>query len=652
MPLLTEIEYVLDISETVRFYSTPEIPIHHISAILLSHFTTTKIPLLEDNIDLNIRYRQQLKMNYISFANNVIDLTTSYLISLHDLENTTGITNVIIPGYYRHDAVSKLGLIYYREAAVIFDEKNDPKMRQLEIALLIGRSITYQFFRNCISNSWSYMWLNHGLTTLLALDAIDENFPEFHIKDLFVVQTLQESLRFDDDFIMKPLISDMKSPETELLSASYYLKAPSILRMLQHMLSSYVFEKGIKIYLSRNPVLEEPIDSFWTAMQSVYDASALNHRIYESSVKQLMDAWTKQQHYPIVEVTFDSHVTVSAENMNSTNEEKWWIPYTTVTNRNDKPDFSLLLIHFDLRFLSVGDDIFLPDKVETNWTIINVQQIGYYRVFYDESILNLIREYLFMHEHINKIHVLNRAQIIDDAFYFFMKNKISLRAFLELTEYLRKEKNFIAWYPMFKSLEYMSTFFHYRHSSYMKTSMMRTVNDLFVLINDDSSFSLNYLKDSLKEEISRWACVLGSSECKAEANSKLKTHLKEKNIILPWWKKWTYCNGLMIADNNTWFSALLHIDYTERSNYKIFEYLTCSENFLFIRHYIDFIESSETMNDTAKDYSQILIFHSIIARHAKNDTMLDYLLANLHKIPRYFYSKIYCLNSSKNLFIY
>ena len=92
---------------------------------------------------------------------------------------------------------------------------------------------------------------------------------------------------------------------------------------------------------------------------------------------------------------------------------------------------------------------------------------GYYRVKYDKTTLGQISEYLNS-DHINEIPVLNRAQIIDDAFYFFMRNETDLNVFLNLTKYLWRETDFIAWYPMFKGLEYMSTFFHYQNSSYIK----------------------------------------------------------------------------------------------------------------------------------------------------------------------------------------
>ncbi|XP_011062975.1 PREDICTED: aminopeptidase N-like [Acromyrmex echinatior] len=629
-PTRNTTSYILDFQKIMQVEVTSRIPTYHVSAILLSHFTTIKLLFFENDMNLNIRHRQQLNAYYISFAYFVVEEVTSYYISQERLKNITDITHVLIPGF-RHDAVSNLGLIYYKETAVIFHEKKEPLMRKPEIARLIGRSIAYQCFKNHISPSWwSYMWLIEGITTLFALDAIDEILPDFHINDLFVVQTLQESLRFDDNFIMKPLITEIKTPSEieSIFSMSYYLKAPSILRMLQLMLSKDIFQKGITIYLNKDPLDDvTTIDAFWFAIQNAYDASVNNVRL---NVEELMNAWTKQQHYPVVKVTRNnSNVTILIENMN---EKNWWIPYTTTTNANKhRPDFSLLTLQSNIRFPLVGEELNL--NVGSNWIIVNVQQIGYFRVNYDKITLRQISEYL-MSDDVNKIHILNRAQIIDDAFYFFMKKETDLNVFLALTKYLQQETDFIAWYPMFKGLEYMSTFFHYQSSSYIKSNMLSIVNTIFVKTikhNSDNLFDI-----SLKEEISRWACILGSSECKKEAYSKLQIHLQNQTVLSRW-KEWTYCNGLMIADNNTWYSVFdnTNTEKYDLPNYMYLKLMACSEDFFIIRNYIELIRSAEFYNETQKDYGQVYIFHFVVERHAKNDTMLDYILANLDEIkPR------------------
>lgn len=81
---------------------------------------------------------------------------------------------------------------------------------------------------------------------------------------------------------------------------------------------------------------------------------------------------------------------------------------------------------------------------------------GYYRVNYDTKNWKKIAKYLNSMEY-TKIHVLNRAQIIDDAYHFLITRKINSSVFWEITNYLSQETNFIAWYPMIKALEHMSS---------------------------------------------------------------------------------------------------------------------------------------------------------------------------------------------------
>jgi len=76
-------------------------------------------------------------------------------------------------------------------------------------------------------------------------------------------------------------------------------------------------------------------------------------------------------------------------------------------------------------------------------------------VKYDERNWRRLARYLKTCEY-NKIHVLNRAQIIDDAFHFLMEGHLELPIFIELTQYLKQETDYVVWYPMFKAFEYMS----------------------------------------------------------------------------------------------------------------------------------------------------------------------------------------------------
>lgn len=95
---------------------------------------------------------------------------------------------------------------------------------------------------------------------------------------------------------------------------------------------------------------------------------------------------------------------------------------------------------------------------------------GYYRVKYDAQNLQKIIQTL--HSEHTRIHVLNRAQIIDDAFVLKMRKLLILDTqFFELMNYLSQETDYIAWYPVFRNLAQMSKYFPLPESKSFKVNI-------------------------------------------------------------------------------------------------------------------------------------------------------------------------------------
>lgn len=128
------------------------------------------------------------------------------------------------------------------------------------------------------------------------------------------------------------------------------------------------------------------------------------------------------------------------------------------------------------------------------------------------------------------------------------------------------------------------------------------------------------------------------------------------NKLLPWWKKWVYCNGLTTADNvtiNSLFSLYFRDVLGRDTN--ILEFLACSNNYL---HVISILKElmkpnteysfSSKREQNFKVIEYISMFHYIIKRHANNDLVLNYILTNWKEIkPKYmfFFINIFCLKS-------
>lgn len=102
---------------------------------------------------------------------------------------------------------------------------------------------------------------------------------------------------------------------------------------------------------------------------------------------------------------------------------------------------------------------------------------GYYRINYDSTNWRKIANYLNYEEY-TKIHVLNRAQIIDDAYVLLMEKQLDILTFLNLTSYLSRETDYVAWYPMFRILSLLTQFFSFPESKGFKVDDNKLYKDI------------------------------------------------------------------------------------------------------------------------------------------------------------------------------
>ncbi|XP_029659022.1 aminopeptidase N-like, partial [Formica exsecta] len=229
--------------------------------------------------------------------------------------------------------------------------------------------------------------------------------------------------------------------------------------------------------------------------------------------------------------------------LNSTTPDDFWaVMQTTVDESHDDP-------YIKKHMPSLKMMIY-------NWTSMDYPMLKitrdyyknrYYRVNYDPENWQKIAKYLNSKE-FTKIHVLNRAKIIDDAFYFMVEQQLDPSIFWELISYLARETNYIAWYPMIKALEYMSSVFplpneEVQNIKYKITTMLRF---LFWKINYEEDSKENDLTKCLRQEGIKWACILGESECQRVAHDRLLEHIQKLKTnkyyrLLPWWEEWIYC---------------------------------------------------------------------------------------------------------------
>jgi len=113
--------------------------------------------------------------------------------------------------------------------------------------------------------------------------------------------------------------------------------------------------------------------------------------------------------------------------------------------------------------------------------------------------------------------------------------------------------------------------------------------------------------------------------------------------LLPWWKKWTYCNGLMTGYEDSdviWWSVL---NTWNNSNYNLLEFLSCSISPNIVRHYLNMIAISEDciITDIFKSNCQYPVFQGndrinsfllTVAKNVNNIEILKYILDNFNYV--------------------
>lgn len=175
-------------------------------------------------------------------------------------------------------------------------------------------------------------------------------------------------------------------------------------------------------------------------------------------IEDVMDTWANQSGYPLVTVSRDYEtqtITVCQESFGGYRNKsslEWWIPLNCAAKTLN--DFSCTKPSC---WLKPGDMCHstVTSIPMTDWVIYNIQQTGYYRVNYDGNNWRMLTDYL-KSEHFQKIHLLNRAALIDDAFNLARWGYIDYAIPFNLSNYLTQESDYEPWVAAVNNFRFLN----------------------------------------------------------------------------------------------------------------------------------------------------------------------------------------------------
>ncbi|XP_053976711.1 thyrotropin-releasing hormone-degrading ectoenzyme-like isoform X3 [Hylaeus volcanicus] len=211
---------------------------------------------------------------------------------------------------------------------------------------------------------------------------------------------------------------------------------------------------------------------------------------------------------------------------------------------------------------------------------------GYYRVNYDETNWRRIGNYL-RSENFTKIHVLNRAQIINDAMWLMHIERLSPEIFLEIVGYLSQETDYIPWRPAFQFLRDMSLLLDSPFAGPIKTYVLNIMNKLIEKVGFEEHEDDEPLTILIRIDILKWACTFGHVECKEAATTKFMEFFNSsfEARISPNLKSWVFSNGMKLVNESIW-NKMFEM-YLNNQTVAALRFLSGSENPVLMRKYLN-----------------------------------------------------------------
>uniref|UniRef100_A0A1B6GWM4 Aminopeptidase n=2 Tax=Proconiini TaxID=565685 RepID=A0A1B6GWM4_9HEMI len=552
-------------------------------------------------------------------------------------------------------AMENWGLITYRETAMLYDQVVSTRRNKQRIATVVSHELAHQWFGNLVTPSWwADLWLNEGFASYVECLGVDAVEPSWRIPEQFVVHEMQSVFLLDVYRSSHPISVEVNHPNEidEIFDTISYGKGASIIRMMDHFLTTPVFRKGLTRYLNMRKYASATRDDLWQALTEQAQEDSVFDQ--DMTVKAVMDTWTLQTGFPLVTVTrnYDNRtVTVSQKrfmlgNATDSDNSLWYIPLT-FTNM-PQPDF---VTTRPSHWLRAEPSLEIPvDADSHHFIMFNIQETGFYRVNYDAHNWKLLIKHLLDVDRFRQIGTLNRAQLLDDALNLARAGVLDYATALDVTKYLSHELDYLPWKSAFQSFKYLTNMLiktggFDRFKSYLLALMKGLYDDTgFVDHSTDSQ-----LKVYSRVEVLKWACQLGHEHCISKSvqqfqNWRSSPQPDRDNPISANLKSTVYCTAIREGGQPEWDFAWNRYLHTNVGSEKslLLAALGCSRETWILARYLD---RAVTENSGIRKQDAAAVFAAVSSNVIGQPLAFAFLRDQWKRVKDYFGGHLFVINN-------
>uniref|UniRef100_A0A8C3V845 Aminopeptidase n=2 Tax=Catharus ustulatus TaxID=91951 RepID=A0A8C3V845_CATUS len=457
-------------------------------------------------------------------------------------------------------AMENWGLVTYRENSLLFHPEYSSIANKERVVTVIAHELAHQWFGNLVTlRWWNDLWLNEGFASYVEYLGADSAEQSWNIKDLMVLNEVHDVMATDALASSHPLSfreEEINTPAqiSEVFDSIAYSKGASVLRMLSTFLTEEIFKQGLQSYLHTFSYNNTVYTDLWVHLQ---EAVQKNNVQLPGTISSIMDRWTLQMGFPVVTVnTADG--TISQKHFlldpNSTVDRPsdfnytWIVPITWMTGNNQGNE---------TYWLTKVSDTNSNFTLSTTWLLLNINVTGYFRVNYNQE--NWDRLLSQLNAGHTVIPVINRAQIIDDAFNLARAKYVDVTLALNTTLFLSQETEYMPWQAALTNLKYFQRMFDRSEvfgdmSKYIK----KQVTPLFrhyqnITGNWQNTSSGDLMTQYVEANAVSTACSYGVSECQNLAmNYFNEWNTTNNNPVPPILRSAIYCSMVATGGEEVW----------------------------------------------------------------------------------------------------
>lgn len=207
------------------------------------------------------------------------------------------------------------------------------------LSSLVGRIVSFNTFLFVIKSFSHPRWLKEGFASYMETLASDAVEPSWMQDERIVVEKIFPFMDADSLPTSRPVSIQSTNPADifQLFDSITYDKGATLIRMMSMFLGEKIFQKGIRNYLKELSYSSATQEDLWRYLSKAAD--------YQIDVEKIMNGWTKQAGYPIVEISREykaplgrksrsdamGHIILKQQPFSlfpsNTKQEKWWIPF-------------------------------------------------------------------------------------------------------------------------------------------------------------------------------------------------------------------------------------------------------------------------------------------------------------------------------------